>query len=109
MANNSSAAKKAEAKPATTSPAADNTAGTPDPSAPANTADQPTPGDGNDTSAQAKAAEDATVEAGPKPGTDEFAQQYTDTMNQLAKTADPVEAPEGTPEHEAYTPPAEGK
>lgn len=113
MANNS-AAKKAAAAPAKpekpADPSVDNATGTPDPAAPANTADQPTPGDGNDTTAedreaQAEAAAGADVKVGPEPGTDEFAQQYKETLDQLAKTADPVEAPEGTPELTAYQAP----
>jgi len=71
-----------------------------------NPADNPVPDSEPTAEEQAEAAANATVEVGPKPGTDEFAQQHKETMDQLAKTAEPVPAPEGTPEHTAYEPPA---
>lgn len=78
-----------------------------------NTADQSTNPSSADVAAdreeQAKAAEKATVKVGPAPGTDEFAQEYRDTYNQLQKTNDPVSAPEGTPEQFGYEPPAKAK
>lgn len=102
MANTSNTAKKAAAAPQGAQGQSTNTP-------PAT--DTPTPEKGPNVQASdeqakaAKQAENAKVEVGPSPGTDEYAQQYKETFDQLAKPAEPVDAPEGTPEHEAYTPP----